>query len=80
MRIVIVGAGGVGGYFGGRLAEAGADVIISSRHENELQKALDQILAGTGRRGAYVVADMSKRDDVRRLRRPRWTRWAASTS
>ena len=26
MRILIVGAGAVGGYFGGRLAEAGRDV------------------------------------------------------
>jgi 2-dehydropantoate 2-reductase len=26
MRIAVYGAGGVGGYFGGRLAQAGADV------------------------------------------------------
>ncbi len=31
MRIAIVGAGGVGGYFGGRLAEAGADVSFLAR-------------------------------------------------
>src|SRR5438093_11574391 len=31
MRIAIVGAGGVGGYFGGRLAEAGADVTFLAR-------------------------------------------------
>jgi len=31
MRIVIVGAGGVGGYFGGRLAQAGADVVFLAR-------------------------------------------------
>jgi 2-dehydropantoate 2-reductase len=31
MRIVVVGAGGVGGYFGGRLAEAGADVTFLAR-------------------------------------------------
>src|SRR5881394_1941618 len=31
MRIAIVGAGGVGGYFGGRLAAAGADVIFLAR-------------------------------------------------
>src|SRR5262245_43518323 len=31
MRIAIVGAGGVGGYFGGRLAEAGADVVFLAR-------------------------------------------------
>ena len=31
MRIAIVGSGGVGGYFGGRLAEAGADVSFVAR-------------------------------------------------
>ncbi len=31
MRIVIFGAGGVGGYFGGRLAEAGLDVTFIAR-------------------------------------------------
>jgi len=31
MKIAVVGAGGVGGYFGGRLAEAGADVTFLAR-------------------------------------------------
>jgi 2-dehydropantoate 2-reductase len=31
MRIAVVGAGGVGGYFGGRLASAGADVSFLAR-------------------------------------------------
>jgi len=31
MKIAVVGAGGVGGYFGGRLAEAGADVAFLAR-------------------------------------------------
>jgi 2-dehydropantoate 2-reductase len=31
MRIAIVGAGGVGGYFGARLAAAGADVVFLAR-------------------------------------------------
>ncbi len=31
MRIAILGSGGVGGYFGGRLAAAGADVIFIAR-------------------------------------------------
>src|SRR5258707_5658850 len=31
LRIAIVGAGGVGGYFGGRLAAAGADVTFLAR-------------------------------------------------
>src|SRR5207253_6723073 len=31
MRIVVLGAGGVGGYFGGRLAHSGADVTFVAR-------------------------------------------------
>jgi 2-dehydropantoate 2-reductase len=31
MKIAVVGAGGVGGYFGGRLAQAGADVAFLAR-------------------------------------------------
>ena len=47
--------------------EAGADVVISSRHESELKPALAEILQGTNRRGVYYVADMGRRDDVRKL-------------
>ena len=45
-------------------AEAGADVVIASRHGDELEAALVEILAGTNRRGAYFVADMSVRGDA----------------
>jgi 2-dehydropantoate 2-reductase len=31
MRIAVIGAGGVGGYFGGRLAQAGHDVVFIAR-------------------------------------------------
>ena len=31
MRILVLGAGGIGGYFGGRLAQAGADVTFLVR-------------------------------------------------
>jgi NAD(P)-dependent dehydrogenase (short-subunit alcohol dehydrogenase family) len=65
--LVTGGTKGLGKAMARGLAEAGADVVISSRHENELRPALDEILAGTGRNGAYVVADMSRRADVPRL-------------
>jgi 2-dehydropantoate 2-reductase len=41
MRLVIVGAGGVGGYFGARLARAGADVTLIARgaHLAAIQQA-----------------------------------------
>jgi len=67
VALVTGGSKGLGKAMARGLAEAGADVVISSRHEEELRPALDEVLAGTGRRGRLVVADMSRRDDVRRL-------------
>ena len=34
MKVAIVGAGGAGGYFGGRLAQAGEDVVFIARGEH----------------------------------------------
>ena len=34
MRIAVYGTGGVGGYFGGRLAQIGQDVTFIARNEN----------------------------------------------
>jgi NAD(P)-dependent dehydrogenase (short-subunit alcohol dehydrogenase family) len=70
-RVALVTGGnkGLGKAMARGLAESGADVVIASRHENELKIALDEILAGTGRRGAYLVADMASRDDVKKLAR-----------
>jgi NAD(P)-dependent dehydrogenase (short-subunit alcohol dehydrogenase family) len=68
-RVALVTGGnkGLGRAMARGLAEAGADVFIASRHENELQSALQFILDGTGRVGGYCVADVSIRDDVKRL-------------
>lgn len=41
MKILVLGAGGVGGYFGGRLAEAGSDVTFLVR-----ERRADQLRAG----------------------------------
>ena len=67
VALVTGGSKGLGKAMARGLAEAGADIIISSRHEGELSPALADILDRTGRRGHYVVADMTKRDDVKRL-------------
>ena len=68
-RVALVTGGnkGLGKAMARGLAECGADVLISSRHELELKAALDEILAGTGRNGAYFVADMAQRADVKKL-------------
>lgn len=39
MKVLVVGAGGVGGYFGGRLAESGADVMFLVREGRARQLA-----------------------------------------
>jgi NAD(P)-dependent dehydrogenase (short-subunit alcohol dehydrogenase family) len=69
VALVTGGSKGLGKAMARALAQAGADVVICSRHEDELQAALKEILDGTGRKGRYVVADMSRRDDVQRLAR-----------
>jgi 2-dehydropantoate 2-reductase len=40
MRLLVLGAGGIGGYFGGRLAEAGADVtfLVRPRRRGQLER------------------------------------------
>jgi NAD(P)-dependent dehydrogenase (short-subunit alcohol dehydrogenase family) len=67
VALITGGSKGLGLAMARGLAEAGADIVISSRHENELQRALDEILRGTGRRGCHVVADMNRREDVSKL-------------
>jgi NAD(P)-dependent dehydrogenase (short-subunit alcohol dehydrogenase family) len=70
-RVALVTGGnkGLGKAMARGLAEAGADIVIASRHEDELKAALAEILAGTGRKGHYFVTDVSKRDDVTKLAR-----------
>jgi len=68
-RVALITGGnkGLGKAMARGFAEAGADVLIASRNEGELKTALDEILAGTGRRGAYCVTDVSVRDEVKKL-------------
>ena len=44
MKILVLGAGGIGGYFGGRLAEAGADVTFLVRPRRREQLARDGLV------------------------------------
>ena len=66
VALVTGGSKGLGKAMARGLVEAGADILITSRHEEELRGALDEIVSGTGRRGRYLVADMSRRADVSR--------------
>jgi NAD(P)-dependent dehydrogenase (short-subunit alcohol dehydrogenase family) len=67
VALVTGGSKGLGKAMARGLAEAGADIVISSRHEEELRPALEEILLNTGRRGRFVVADMGRRADVSKL-------------
>lgn len=70
-RVALITGGnkGLGKAMARGFALAGADIFISSRSEGELKTSLEEILDGTGRRGGYCVADMTKRDEVTRLAR-----------
>lgn len=54
MRIAIIGTGAVGGYFGGRLAQAGAEVIFIARGQT-LQTLQSQGLRVESIAGDFVV-------------------------
>lgn len=65
--LVTGGSRGIGRALARGLALAGADVAIAARTESELAAALPEILAGTGRRGTYVAADLSDRAEAARV-------------
>jgi NAD(P)-dependent dehydrogenase (short-subunit alcohol dehydrogenase family) len=67
VALVTGGSKGLGKAMARGLAEAGADVVLASRSEGELKSALDDVLKGTGRRGRYFVADLSKRAEAGKL-------------
>jgi NAD(P)-dependent dehydrogenase (short-subunit alcohol dehydrogenase family) len=69
VALVTGGSKGLGKAMARGFAVAGADVMISSRHEEELKPALAEITDGTDVRGVYFVADMTDREQVNRLAR-----------
>src|SRR3954468_22833087 len=69
VALVTGGSKGLGKAMARGFAEAGADVVIASRHEGELRPTLAEILQGTGRQGRYLVADLSRREEAARLAR-----------
>ncbi|MFO0845168.1 MAG: SDR family oxidoreductase [Gemmataceae bacterium] len=67
VALVTGGSKGLGKAMARGFAEAGADVVLASRHEAELKAALDEVLRGTGRKGRYFVSDLSRRGEADRL-------------
>ena len=62
LRIAIFGTGGVGGYFGGRLAQTGADVVFIARGEH-LQAMRKHGLKIDSIKGDFVVHPIQATDD-----------------
>jgi NAD(P)-dependent dehydrogenase (short-subunit alcohol dehydrogenase family) len=65
--LITGGSKGIGKACARGLAEAGANIAISARHEDELKKAAAEIGDGLNVRVEYFVADMNDRDEVRQL-------------
>jgi len=63
MRIAVFGTGAVGGYFGGRLAQAGEDVVFIARGE-QLRALLMQGLQVDSIKGDFLVKPVHVTDDL----------------
>ena len=66
MRIAVFGVGGVGGYFGGRLAQAGEEVVFIARGAH-LQALRTQGLRVESVLGDFVVQSVQATDDPRHV-------------
>lgn len=55
MRILVVGAGAVGGYFGGRLVQAGRDVTFLVRPKRAEQFRAEGLRIVSARYGEFTV-------------------------
>jgi len=75
-RIALVtgGSKGIGKAIARGLAEAGADIAIAARHEDQLRSAADEIRDGLSVRVEYQVVDMNDRQQVDEL-----AAWAIET-
>ena len=62
MRIAVFGAGGIGGYLGGRLAQAGEEVVLIARGEH-LQAIREHGLKVDSINGDFVVQSVVATDD-----------------
>ena len=69
MKIAVIGAGGVGGYFGGRLAAAGNDVTFVARGEH-LRAIRERGLAVKSALGDFRISPARATDEIARLERP----------
>ena len=62
MRIAVFGSGGVGGYFGGRLAQAGEDVVFIARGEHLKAMKTDGLKVDSVE-GDFIMHTVNATDD-----------------
>src|SRR5207302_875370 len=67
VALVTGGSKGLGKAMARGFVEAGAEVVIASRSEDELKAAAERL--GGETRVRWVVADLSRRDEAERLAR-----------
>ena len=80
VALITGGSKGLGRAMATIFAQAGATLVISSRHAEELQAAAAEIGRSTGARVEPVVADMTRREDVLRLSETPSAPWERSIS
>jgi 2-dehydropantoate 2-reductase len=66
MRVAILGAGSVGGYFGGRLSQAGEDVVFIARGEH-LNAMLTHGLRVDSINGDFLIQSVQATDDPSKI-------------
>ncbi|MBI3863512.1 MAG: SDR family oxidoreductase [Planctomycetia bacterium] len=67
VALVTGGSKGLGKSMARGFSAAGADVFISSRHQDELESAAAEITRETGGRVAWSVSDQTRRGDADKL-------------
>ncbi|MHC4401150.1 MAG: SDR family NAD(P)-dependent oxidoreductase [Planctomycetota bacterium] len=69
VALVTGGSKGIGRAIAGGFAEAGADLFLCARNEDNLKAAAEEIRDQSGVRVGYLAADMAVRADVERVAR-----------
>jgi short-subunit dehydrogenase len=65
---LITGASsGIGAVYADRLARRGYDLILVARNRDRLNDLADRLTTATGRSVEVVVADLGRKEDVRRV-------------
>ena len=65
--LITGGSKGLGKSMAQILAEAGANIVLTSRHEEQLKSTLSEINNSTGVQGEFIVGDLAQRTEAERI-------------